>query len=647
MLAQPFAPLPEHIRPSALERLDAKNPLFKWLKQHGFTGAQIKRSHGFKSHQDLVPFITHTSLAAQLCKHSSICVPTDLVNEFYRRYNQAYLQGFPLYIVEKVDRARPRILFFDLDFLWMPHNLAVEPRYEAFLDDLVPAVVEWAGLAFDAQAALPDESAVSSSQHALNVLGDGTAKPPPIAYALTSTQTPVSKDGATMFKHGLHLFFPFILVDEENVMLLRRHLVHQLKSTFPTQRVRHEYNVHLVDELYEKIVDLSVCKTSQIRLPGSRKIGLCRPCECTPNDECTHERVVYVDHTKKRVERFFNETRRAYSVRDALEFPLADSGNRWGAPRKLEQTFVDRLNSPHNLHVLCQTLSVLRPPSVGPDARDEPTPLLLVDADVPDTLDDDRRSRSISNPHRYRRRRSETALPDLADDEAHDDHLNARFLSIISSTPLEPLDTPENAANVARESNAANAPNAPAAPNAAPQKVPRTTYRELFMRWAAAFFPRDFEALNVEKYIEHVDQSRGTHPKNHKLERAMCIVTESHCENKDSHPIHNNKACSLIYEPKRHRMLKRCFCKCPSALGRKFSSCQSFEASIDLPPLRHKTVLTQTQLNPGGPDTLPVNSQTNAQQARSERSERSDLAAERAAERQTPGARWVGQTGRR
>lgn len=577
--SQPAATLPEHLPPSSIARLDRGNPLFRWLSANQLTGAALRRNAPGLSKEDLTPRISHTSFAATLAKHSTVCVPYDLLPEFYRRYRDAHVKGFPLYLVEKVDRTRPNILFFDLDLLFMPRDPSRPVLYDAFLDALVADVVARTFAAFDLST-LTIPSVPSARAAARGRLGARAR-----AYILSSDVTPARLDGADAQKHGLHLFFPDLLVDETTTHTLRRHLVHHLVREWPDTRLAAAYNLLLVDDkpllqprgaadardapaahndmyVYQKVLDLSVCKTRQIRLPGSRKLLQSKHCSCEPG-RCKHERLEHLDAKKQTTTSLFSECRRHYS----LLAVLGVDGERVDAVGELA-----RLNDPHHVDELCLALTVRRPPAATTadnaeapaSAAEAGTPFLLDDASVADTPDDPRSRRLASAPYRYRKRRAPGALPELDVDgpDARGDRLGEL---------------------------------------AGPADKPPVSWRDLFMRWAAAFFPRDFDALVADKYVECLDQ-RGEPDRPKRLVRAYCIVSESHCTNRTRTAMHNNKAAVLSYDAKAHVMTKKCFCKCPTALGRRFGSCASHRDVIYLPPLRRwPRTLEQLERGERGP----------------------------------------------
>lgn len=150
-----------------------------------------------------------------------------LIDNFYKLYAKCYDDHIPLHIVEH--KTKLYKFFSDLDFV---------NKIEMTTDELIKIV----------------NVIQQAVYHIFETNHD--------VIICTTDNKIIIKNDNKYIKQGVHLYWPTIIVNNENAILIRRLIVHKLKSIFGE---RDEINI------WEDVVDLSVYKSNGIRMIGSSK----------------------------------------------------------------------------------------------------------------------------------------------------------------------------------------------------------------------------------------------------------------------------------------------------------------------------------------------------------------------------------------
>jgi hypothetical protein len=367
-------------------------------------------------------------------------------------------------------------------------------------------------------------------------------------YVLAADPEPVRKDGTTVSKLGMHLFWPDYFVDNETVLTVRRFLIHRLQELFTVEKLIERWNLKLTTP-WTDIVDKSVCDNSQIRLPGSRKL-VRQKCKCSPTQpmKCCHETFEQRNmHTKKMEPVTWYESSRYYKLVDIL---------------RPDGTHIDEFGVSiiaDDIAKLCHCLSLFRPGKLSP--------LAIMAGDVPDTEDDTasrrksrKRSRAVGRQGESTRGLRET---DLRDDLQR--ITQTRNSGVIDSHRADGTDA-------ADRHNEADGPDGLDGPDGADSEKPSgrmKRVRELFFQSIATWFPEDFRNADTAKMQISADTRYVT-----------AIISEMFCENRAD--FHNNRAGVIKMDTKTGVMTRSCFCRHREGLGRHFGSCRVFRIRVSL-----------------------------------------------------------------
>lgn len=150
-----------------------------------------------------------------------------LIDTFYKLYSQCIDQGIPIHVVEH--RTKIFKMFSDLDFInetEMSHDK---------IEEIIKIIQE----------------AVYFMYQSDNYV-----------IICTTDIKKVIKESNEYIKQGIHLYWPNIIVNNENALLCRNLIIHKLKTTLGE---RESYN------LWDDVVDLTVYTTNGIRMVGSSK----------------------------------------------------------------------------------------------------------------------------------------------------------------------------------------------------------------------------------------------------------------------------------------------------------------------------------------------------------------------------------------
>lgn len=154
-------------------------------------------------------------------------ISNNLMDTFYKLYAECIDNGVPLHVVEhKTELFK---FFSDLDFI---------NKVEMTKDTLI--------------------NIVHTIQEALYYLFQDNHK----VIVCTTDKKITVKNDVDYIKQGVHLYWPSLIVNVENAMLIRELIIHKLKTTFGE---RESINT------WDDVVDLSVYKTNGIRMVGSSK----------------------------------------------------------------------------------------------------------------------------------------------------------------------------------------------------------------------------------------------------------------------------------------------------------------------------------------------------------------------------------------
>ena len=154
-------------------------------------------------------------------------IKDNLIDTFYKLYAECVDNKIPLHIVEhKTELFK---FFSDLDFI---------NKDEMTQDELVKIV--------------------HTIQEALYYMFEKNHS----VIVCTTDKKITIKESTEYIKQGVHLYWPTLIVNLENSMLIRGLIIHKLKTTFGE---RESINI------WDDVVDLSVYKTNGIRMIGSSK----------------------------------------------------------------------------------------------------------------------------------------------------------------------------------------------------------------------------------------------------------------------------------------------------------------------------------------------------------------------------------------
>ena len=154
-------------------------------------------------------------------------INNNLIDTFYKLYAECIDNKIPLHVVEhKTELFK---FFSDLDFI---------NKDEMTKDSLI--------------------NIVHTIQEALYYMFENNHN----VIICTTDKKIVVKDTVEYFKQGVHLYWPSLIVNVENAMLIRELIIHKLKTTFGE---RDSVNT------WDDVVDLSVYRTNGIRMVGSSK----------------------------------------------------------------------------------------------------------------------------------------------------------------------------------------------------------------------------------------------------------------------------------------------------------------------------------------------------------------------------------------
>lgn len=187
-------------------------------------------------------------------------ISNNLIDTFYKLYAECIDSGVPLHIVEhKTELFK---FFSDLDFI---------NKDEMTKDSLI--------------------NIVHIIQEALYYLFEANHK----VIVCTTDKKIIVKDATDYIKQGVHLYWPSLIVNVENSMLIRELIIHKLKTTFGE---RESINT------WDDVVDLSVYKTNGIRMVGSSKCSYDRSCGKTEfiDDKRVYKPEIIIDSHRQILE---------------------------------------------------------------------------------------------------------------------------------------------------------------------------------------------------------------------------------------------------------------------------------------------------------------------------------------------------------
>ena len=157
----------------------------------------------------------------------SVHIKNSLMDTFYKLYTECIQKKVPVHVVEQ--KTELFKFFSDLDFI---------NKDEMTIESLI--------------------NIIHTIQEAIFYLFENNHN----VIVCTTDKKIIVKDSVEYIKQGVHLYWPDLIVNVENAIVIRNLIIHKLKITFGE---RDSVNP------WEDVVDLSVYKTNGIRMVGSSK----------------------------------------------------------------------------------------------------------------------------------------------------------------------------------------------------------------------------------------------------------------------------------------------------------------------------------------------------------------------------------------
>lgn len=154
-------------------------------------------------------------------------IEDNLIDKFYKLYAECLINKTPIHIVEH--KTKIFKFFIDLDFINDVEMTTGE------LTNIINIIQEAVFYMYE------------QNNHVI---------------VCTTDLKNIMKDSIKYFKQGIHLYWPTIFVNTENAILIRKLIIHKLKSILGE---RNTINT------WDDVVDLSVYKNNGIRMVGSSK----------------------------------------------------------------------------------------------------------------------------------------------------------------------------------------------------------------------------------------------------------------------------------------------------------------------------------------------------------------------------------------
>lgn len=192
-------------------------------------------------------------------------IKDSLIDTFYKIYAECIDSKVPLHVVEhKTELFK---FFSDLDFI---------SANEMTQDELIKII--------------------HTIQEALFYMFETNNN----VIVCTTDKKIVIKESVEYIKQGVHLYWPSLIVNIENAMLIRGLIIHKLKTTFGE---RDSINI------WDDVVDLSVYKTNGIRMIGSSKCSYDRSGGKTEfiDDKRLYKPTIIIDSHKQVLEEELNK----------------------------------------------------------------------------------------------------------------------------------------------------------------------------------------------------------------------------------------------------------------------------------------------------------------------------------------------------